>query len=120
MTDSNRSLLRFLKPSRNGHSPNGAGPHPRDWPGFKTSIEKRKLLADVETQESELHGHRVDVNRKILDGRLYALVVFTGVGGEIVLLAIRPALFLLNLPGLFAYRWWKEKKHPPDEHGGGP
>lgn len=120
MTDSNRSFPRFLKHSKNGHSPNGVSPHPRDWPSFKTSIEERKLLVDVETEESKLYGHRVDVNRKILDGRLYALVVLTGVGGEIVLLAIHPALFLLNLPGLFAYRWWKEKKQPPDEQGGGP
>ncbi len=122
MTGSNRSFLKFLKPSTNGHSPNGVGNLPRDWRSFRTSIQMRKLLVGVETEESKLRGQKVDVGLKILQGGLLTIVVLTIVGGEIFLLATNPALFALNglaLPGL-AYRWWKERKKPPDEHGGGP
>jgi len=116
MKDSNRSFLKFLKPSKNGHSPNGVGPLPSDWPSFKTSIEKRKLLVGVETDESELRQHRVNLS-------LWILVVVTTLGGEIVVLSTNPKFFILNglaLPGLVAYMGRRKKKMPPNEHGGGP
>ena len=120
MKDSNHSFLRFLKPTKNGHSPDGVDPLPSDWPDFRTSLKMRELLVAVETKESELHEHKVDVKLKILDGGLRTLGVLTVVGGEIVLLATHPAFFVLNLPGLFAYGWWQGKKRSPDERGGGP
>jgi hypothetical protein len=120
MTGSNRSFFKFLKPSKNGHSPNGVGDLPDDWGDFLTSIEMRERRVGVETDEVDLHGRKVDIKLKVQAARIDLLMASTVLGGQIVFLLTNPALFVLNAPAFLAYRWWRGRGKPPDEHGGGP